>query len=52
MHVPTYLGHKLSELDPEEAATMTAEFGVIVIRNSGATPEEYAEWSLGLGYLI
>jgi len=50
MHVPTYLGHKLSELDPEVMATMTAEFGVVVIRNSNATPEEYAEWSLGLGY--
>ena len=50
MNVPTYLDHKLSELDPEVMATMTGEFGVVVIRNSGATPEEYAEWSLGLGY--
>ena len=43
MNVPTYLDHKLSELDPEVMATMTGEFGVVVIRNSGATPEEYAE---------
>ena len=29
---------------------MVAHAGVVVIRDSGATPEEYAEWSLGLGY--
>ena len=50
MVVPTYLGLSLSELDPDNIATLVAKAGVVIIRNSGATPEEYAEWSLGLGY--
>ena len=50
MVVPTYLGIPLSELDPDNIAEMIGKSGVVVIRDSGATPEEYAEWSLGLGY--
>jgi len=48
--VPTYYGIGLKNLDPEQMAIMTAKAGVVIIRDSGATPEEYAEWSLGLGY--
>ena len=48
--VPTYYGIGLKDLDPEQMAIMTAKAGVVIIRDSGATPEEYAEWSLGLGY--
>ena len=50
MVVPTYYGMKLKDLNPEQMAVMTAKAGVVIIRDSGATPEEYAEWSLGLGY--
>lgn len=50
MVVPTYIGLTLDELDPDNIAEITAKAGVAVIRDSGATPEEYAEWSLGLGY--
>ena len=50
MVVPTYLGVPLSELDPDNIAKLIGKAGVVVIRDSGATPEEYAEWSLGLGY--
>ena len=50
MVVPTYYGIPLKDLNPELMAIMTAKAGVVIIRDSGATPEEYAEWSLGLGY--
>jgi alpha-ketoglutarate-dependent taurine dioxygenase len=50
MVVPTYYGIGLKDLDPEQMAIMTAKAGVVIIRDSKATPEEYAEWSLGLGY--
>ena len=50
MVVPTYLEIPLEDLDPDNIARMVAHAGVVVIRDSGATPEEYAEWSLGLGY--
>ena len=50
MVVPTYLGLSLSELNPDNIAELIGKAGVVVIRDSGATPEEYAEWSLGLGY--
>jgi len=50
MVVPTYLGLTLDELNPDNIAELIANVGVVVIRDSGATPEEYAEWSLGIGY--
>ena len=50
MVVPTYLEIPLEDLNPDNIARMVAHAGVVVIRDSGATPEEYAEWSLGLGY--
>ena len=50
MVIPEYYGVPLKDLNPELMATLTAKAGVVMIRNSGATPEEYAEWSLGLGY--
>ena len=50
MVVPTYIGLTLDELNPDNIAEIIAKAGVAVIRDSGATPEEYAEWSLGLGY--
>jgi alpha-ketoglutarate-dependent taurine dioxygenase len=50
MVVPTYLGLSLPELDPDNIAELIGKAGVVVIRDSGATPEDYAEWSLGLGY--
>ena len=50
MVVPTYYGIPLKDLNPELMAIMTGKAGVVIIRDSGATPEEYAEWSLGLGY--
>ena len=36
--------------DPVQAAKDTAEYGVISITNSNASPEEFAEWSLSYGY--
>ena len=50
MVTPQYIGIPLEELNPDNIARMVAHAGVVVIRDSGATPEEYAEWSLGLGY--
>ena len=50
MVTPQYIGIPLEELNPDNIARMIAHAGVVVIRDSGATPEEYAEWSLGLGY--
>ena len=50
MVTPQYIGIPLEELNPDNIAKMIAHAGVVVIRDSGATPEEYAEWSLGLGY--
>ena len=50
MVTPTYLEIPLEDLNPDNIARMVAHAGVVVIRDSGATPEEYAEWSLGLGY--
>ena len=50
MVIPTYLEIPLEDLNPDNIARMVAHAGVVVIRDSGATPEEYAEWSLGLGY--
>ena len=43
-------GKKLSAIDPIEASRLTATHGYIVIEDSGATTEEYAEWSLEYGY--
>lgn len=45
-----YDGIKLDDLDPSQIARETAENGVVVIVNSGASPEEYAEWNMGYGY--
>ena len=50
MVTPQYIGIPLEELNPDNIARMVAHAGVVVIRDSGATPEEYAQWSLGLGY--
>ena len=50
MVTPQYIGIPLEDLNPDNIARMVAHAGVVVIRDSGATPEEYAEWSLGLGY--
>jgi hypothetical protein len=43
-------GKKLSAIDPIEASRLTATHGYLIIEDSGATPEEYAEWSLEYGY--
>ena len=40
MVVPTYLGLSLSELNPDNIAELIGKAGVVVIRDSGATPEE------------
>ncbi len=50
MVTPQYIGIPLEELDANNIARMVAKAGVVVIRDSGASPEEYAEWSLDLGY--
>jgi alpha-ketoglutarate-dependent taurine dioxygenase len=50
MVVPQYDGVPLSKLDPDNIASEVGKAGVVIIRNSRATPEEYADWSLGLGY--
>ena len=50
MVIPEYHGIPLEELNPDNVAELVAKAGLVVIRDSGATPEEYAEWSLGLGY--
>ena len=43
---------KLDAIDPIEASKLTAEHGYLIIENSGATPEEFAEWNLHYGYNI
>ena len=35
---------KLDAIDPLEASKLTAQHGYLIIENSGATPEEFAEW--------
>ena len=50
MVTPQYIGIPLEELDANNIAKMVAKAGVVVIRDSGASPEAYAEWSLDLGY--
>ena len=47
-----YQNKKLDQLDAETIARETAEYGIVVIENSGATPEEYAEWAKGCGHHI
>ena len=47
MVIPEYHGIPLEELNPDNVAELVAKAGLVVIRDSGATPEEYAEWSLG-----
>jgi len=41
---------KLESIDPIDANKMVAEHGYLVIENSGASPEEFAEWNLALVY--
>ena len=43
---------KLEAIDPIDASKMTAEYGYLVIENSGASPEEFAKWNLEFGYHI
>lgn len=43
---------KLESIDPIDANKMVAEHGYLVIENSGASPEEFAEWNLAFGYHI
>jgi len=45
-------GKKLSAIDPIEASILTAEHGYLIIEDSGASPEEYAEWALEYGYHV
>ena len=48
----SYQNQKLDQLDAETVARETAEYGVVVIEGSGASPEEYAEWVKGYGHHI
>lgn len=45
-------GKKLDAIDPIEASILTAEYGYLIIEDSGASPEEYAEWALEYGYHV
>ena len=47
-----YIGKKLSQIDPTEAARSTAEHGWIVIEGSNASPSEFAEWYKEYGYTL
>jgi len=40
----------LSKLDPHVIAKEIGEIGLVVIRDSGASPEEFAEWNIEMGY--
>ncbi|SVD56948.1 uncharacterized protein METZ01_LOCUS409802, partial [marine metagenome] len=42
----------LGAIDPIEASQLTATNGYLIIENSGASPEEYAEWALEFGYHV
>lgn len=44
MLTKTYNNTKLSSIDPVQAARETAEYGIVVIRGSGASSEEFGEW--------
>ena len=43
---------KLEAIDPIQASRWCAEHGYLMILNSGATPEEYAQWALEFGYHV
>lgn len=47
-----YIGQKLSKIDPLEASIATAANGWVVIEDSGASPEEFAEWYLEYNYTL
>lgn len=46
----SYEGVSLKDLEPSLIAKEVGTVGVVLIRNSGATPKEFADWSLGFGY--
>jgi len=43
---------KLDAIDPIQASIWCAEHGYLMIENSGASPEEFAEWILEFGYHV
>jgi len=43
---------KLEAIDPIQASRWCAEHGYLMILNSGAKPEEYAQWALEFGYHV
>lgn len=45
-----YDGVPLANLDPIKTAREVGTLGFVVIRNSGASPKEFADWSLDFGY--
>lgn len=47
-----YVGKKLNNIDPIEASSAIAECGWIVIEDSNASPEEFAEWYLDAFYTL
>tara|TARA_R110000868_G_scaffold161850_3_gene392748 strand:- start:5138 stop:6079 length:942 start_codon:yes stop_codon:yes gene_type:complete len=47
-----YIGKSLSQIDTKEASRATAENGWIVIEDSNASPEEFAEWYLDAFYTL
>tara|TARA_B110000285_G_scaffold30314_1_gene30996 strand:+ start:5973 stop:6836 length:864 start_codon:yes stop_codon:yes gene_type:complete len=42
----------LKEIAPNDAANLIAENGYLIIENSGASPEEFIEWNMNIGYHV
>jgi hypothetical protein len=40
----------LTKLPPLEIAQMVGSLGVVVLRSTGATPQQFADWSEEFGY--
>lgn len=50
MILKEYIGTPLKEMDPMSIAADVGTVGIVLIRDSGATAKEFADWSWGLGY--
>lgn len=45
-----YKDTSIDQIDPSNTAKQLAKQGIIVIKNSGATPEQFAEWNYEMSY--
>lgn len=50
MILKNYKNKSLNELNPDQIAKDTAEYGLVIIENSDCSPKQFADWSLQYGY--